>query len=413
MQEQFIVCPHCKKEIPLTEAISHQIREQLQQEFEAEIEKRDRLIEEKIRVLQEREKALEEGRKALDKEVAERIARERETIEASIRRQITEESELKTKDLMEQLRVKDKKLQESREAELALRKERRELEEARQAFELEMARTLDEEREKIRVAAVRTVADEHRLKDLEKEKQISDLRKQIDELRRKAEQGSQQMQGEVLEVELEDILRVNFPSDTIEPVPKGIRGADVVQKVYGETGQYCGTIIWESKRTRAWNDGWIQKLKDDRREVRADIAVLLSVALPKDVRNFAYIEGIWVTDYASIIGLTIALRTNLIQVAMAKLAAVGKQEKMGILYSYLSGSEFRQKVEAIVEAFVSMKQDLEQEKRAMTRMWTKREKQIERVVTNTAGMYGDMQGIIGASLPAIKSLEMDAPLPED
>ena len=412
MKEQYILCPHCNKEIPLTEAISHQIRGQLQQEFEAELKKREGQFEEKARALVVREKQLEENKKSLDARVAEQLKRERGKIEGEVRKQIAEESELKTKDLMEQIREKDKKLQESREAELILRKERRELEESKKAFELEMARKLDEERGKIRDAAARTIADEHRMKDLEKEKQISDLRKQIEELRRKAEQGSQQMQGEVLEVELEDILRVNFPSDAIEPVPKGIRGADIVQKVYCETGQYCGAIIWESKRTKAWSDGWIQKLKDDQREVRAEIAVLLSVVLPKDVTNFAHIEGIWVTDYSSIIGLTIALRTNLIQVAMTKLSAVGKQGKMEILYSYLSGSEFRQRVEAIVEAFVSMKQDLDQEKRAMARMWTKREKQIERVITNTAGMYGDMQGIVGASLPEIKSLEMGASLPE-
>ncbi len=412
MKEQFILCPHCQKEIPLTEAISHQIRGQLQREFEVEIKKREGQFEEKARALLVREKQLEENKKSLDTRVAEQLKKERGKIEGDIRRQIAEEGELKTKDLMEQLREKDKKLQESREAELVLRKERRELEESKKAFELEMARKLDEEREKIRDAAARTIADEHRMKDLEKEKQISDLRKQIEELRRKAEQGSQQMQGEVLEVELEDILRVNFPSDSIEPVPKGIRGADIIQKVYSETGQYCGAIIWESKRTKAWSDGWIQKLKDDQREIRAEIAVLLSVVLPKDVNNFAYFEGIWVTDYSSIIGLTIALRTTLTQVAMTKLSAVGKQEKMEIIYSYLSGSEFRQRVETIVEAFVSMKQDLDQEKRAMARMWTKREKQIERVITNTAGMYGDMQGIIGASLPEIKSLEMDTSLPE-
>ncbi|MBW2637012.1 MAG: DUF2130 domain-containing protein, partial [Deltaproteobacteria bacterium] len=389
MQEQVIICPHCKKEIPLTEAISHQIRGQLQKEFEAERQKSEEQFEQKRQALLEREKELEENKKSLAERIDEQVKKERIKIEAEVKEKITEESELKTKDLLEQLKEKDEKLKASQETELELRKQRRELEESKKAFELEMARKLDEEREKIREAAARTVTDEHRLKDLEKEKQISDLRKQIEELRRKAEQGSQQMQGEVLELELEEILKINFSSDIIEPVPKGIRGADVVQKVHSQTGQYCGTIIWESKRTKAWSDTWIQKLKDDQREVRADIAVLLSIALPKDVNNFAYTDGIWVTDYSSIIGLTIALRMNLIQVAMTKLSSVGKQEKMEVLYTYLSGTEFRQKVEAIVEAFVTMKKDLDQEKRAMTKIWSKREKQIERVINNTAGMYGD------------------------
>jgi len=412
MQEQVIICPHCKKEIPLTEAISHQIRGQLQKEFEAERQKSEEQFEQKRQALLEREKELEENKKSLVERINEEVKKEREKIEAEVKKKITEENEIKTKDLLEQLNEKDKKLKASQETELDLRKQRRELEESKKAFELEMARKVDEEREKIREAATRTVTDEHKLKDLEKEKQISDLRKQIEELRRKAEQGSQKMQGEVLELELEEILKINFPSDIIEPVPSGIRGADVLQKVHSQTGQYCGTIIWESKRTKAWSDTWLQKLKDDQREVRADIAVLLSIALPKDVNNFTYTDGIWVTDYSSIIGLTIALRMNLIQVAMTKLSSVGKQEKMEVLYTYLSGIEFRQKVEAIVEAFVTMKKDLDQEKRVMTKIWSKREKQIERVIINTAGMYGDMQGIIGASLPEIKSLEMEPSSPE-
>ena len=413
MAEQFITCPHCKKEIPLTEAISHQIREQLQKNFEAEKQKAKKELEEKARALSAKEKELDAARKSVDEQIAERIKTERSRIEAEAAKKARDDTELKIKDLNDQIGEKDKKLQESQKAELELRRQRRELEESKKAFELEMERKLDEEREKVRENAVRTVSEEHRLKDLEKEKQISDLRGKIEDLKRRAEQGSQQMQGEVLEIELEDILKANFPSDMIEPVPKGIRGADILQKVHNQTGQYCGTIIWESKRTKAWSDSWIGKLKDDQWEVRADVAVILSTALPKDVNTFAYHDGIWITDYSSLIGLVTALRINLIQVAMTKLAAVGKQEKMEVLYTYLSGSEFRQRVEAIVEAFVSMKDDLDKEKRSMMKTWSKREKQIERVINNTAGMYGDMQGIIGASLPEIKSLEMETASSDD
>jgi len=406
MQEQFIICPHCGKEIPLTQAISHQIRRQMQQEFEEQRKKKEQELEEKAQLLRAGERELEESKRLLEEQVALRIRKERDKIEEEMRRKVAEESEIRTRDLVDRLAIKEKQLKEAQESELAVRKERRELEESKKAFELQVARRLDEEREKIREATARAIGEEHRFKELDKEKQISDLRKQIEELRRKAEVGSQQAQGEILEIELEDILKANFPADAIEPVPKGIRGADILQKIHSAAGRQCGTIIWESKRTKAWSDGWIQKLKDDQREVKADIAVLLSVALPQNVRNFGYIDGIWVTDYSSIVGLTIALRMNLIQVAMAKLSSVGKQEKMEVLYGYLSGPEFRQKVEAIVEAFVTMKDDLDQEKRAMTKIWAKRGKQIERVIANTAGMYGDMQGIIGASLPEIKSLEM-------
>ncbi|MDP8219672.1 MAG: DUF2130 domain-containing protein [Candidatus Theseobacter exili] len=412
MTEQVIICPYCKREIPLTEAISHQIREQLLKDFEAEREKAEKLLDQKNEALRAKEKELEDAKKSMEEQITQKVKAEKEKIEVEIKKKVVEESELKIKDLIGQVEEKDKKLQESQKAELELRKQRRELEESKKNFELEMARKIDEERNKIRDTALKTVSDEYRLKDLEKEKQISDMRKQIEELKRRAEQGSQQMQGEVLELDLEDVLRINFPLDEIAPVPKGIRGADILQKVHNQTGQYCGTVIWESKRTKAWSDGWMQKLRDDQREVHADIAVILSIALPKDVNNFAFIDGIWVTDYSSMIGLVTALRINLIQVAMAKLSAVGKQEKMEVLYNYLSGQEFRQRVEAIVEAFVSMKGDLDKEKRAMNKIWSKREKQIERVVLNTSGMYGDMQGIIGASLPEIKSLELETSVDE-
>lgn len=366
MPDQVITCPHCHKEIPLTEAISHQMREKLQKEFEGQSKK-------------------------IEKEAKQR-AKEAVTLEL--------------KDLREEILEKEKKLQESQKAELELRKDRRKLEEDKKTFELEMTRKIDEERKNIQDEALKKASEGHRLKDLEKEKKISDLTTQIQDLKRTVEQGSQQTQGEVLELELEEILKSNFPLDQIEPVPKGIRGADILQKVHNQSGHYSGTIIWESKRTKAWSNGWIEKLKDDQREVKAEIAVLMTTTLPKEVKNFASLNGIWITDHASIVGLATALRLSLTQVANTKMAAVGKNEKMEVLYNYLSGPEFRQKIEAMVETFVSMKKDLDQEKRAMTKNWSKREKQIERVVNNISGMYGDMEGIIGASLPQIKSLEL-------
>ncbi|MCK9274996.1 MAG: DUF2130 domain-containing protein [Syntrophales bacterium] len=409
MPENVIICPNCRREIPLTEAISHRIREELKKEQEEETRKKEFELQERISALKEKEERLVRERKSFDSTITERLKVEQERIEKETKLRMSKAVEAELKDLRTQIDEKNRRLDEAQELELALRKERRELEEAKRAFELEMARKLDEERRRIRDAAVAEMQEAQRLKDLDKDKLIGDLKKQIEEMRRKAEQGSQQMQGEVLELELEDILRGHFPCDEIEPVPKGIRGADVFQKVHNGAGHLCGAILWESKRTKAWSDGWIDKLKDDQREMRADIAVLFTVALPKEVPHFAYIDGIWVTDYISVVGLVTALRMSLIQVALTKRASVGKNEKMEVLYNYLSGPEFRQKIEAIVETFISMKGDLDQEKRAMTRIWAKREKQIERVVQNTIGMYGDMQGIIGASLPQIESLTLDAP----
>lgn len=406
MANQTILCPHCKKEIPLTEAISHQIREELQKEFAAEGRKREQEIALKEQALMKREKAIEE-------EYAQKMRLERARLEKELRQRAEEKIALELKDLQSQVAEKELKLKEAQKAELELRKERRELEERQKTLELEMHRKLDEGKALIREEAMKNLSEEHRLKDLEKDKQIKDMLKQIEELRRKAEQGSQQTQGEVLELELEEILKANFPLDQIEPVGKGRRGADILQKVHNQHGQYCGTIIWESKRTKAWAEGWIEKLKDDQQEAKAEIAVLATSVLPKEVANFGYMNGVWVTDYTLTVCLAIALRINLIQVANAKMAAVGKNEKMEVLYNYLSGPEFSQRVEAIVGSFVSMKNDLDQEKRAMNKIWSKREKQIERVIHNVSGMYGDMQAIAGASLPQIKSLELKTLIEDD
>lgn len=453
LPEQVIICPNCQTKIPLTEAISHQIREK----FEAEFVKKEKEIKEKIEKeakqkaeeaiaiqledlqsqitekdeklqkaqkagleLRKKERELEEGRRNFELEMAQKheefeaeFARKekeiKEKFEKEIKQKAEEEIAIQLEDLRSQITEKDEKLQKARNAELDLLKQKRELEESKRTIELEMTRKLDEEREKIRNTTLEEAMKGHRLKDLEKDKQISDMINQINDLKRKAEQGSQQTQGEVLEIELEDFLRNKFPLDYIEPVSKGIRGADVLQKVHNQYGVFCGTIIWESKNAKLWKDAWIAKLKDDQIAAKADFAVLMTTTLPKDVNNFSYInDGVWVTDYTSIAGLATALRLNLIQVATMKLAAEGKDSKMEVLYNYLSGPKFVQKVNAIVEAFKSLQDDLDQEKRAMKRIWSKREKQIERVIDNTTAMYGDMQGIIGTSLPQIESLELKA-----
>ncbi|MCZ7401931.1 MAG: DUF2130 domain-containing protein [Candidatus Methanoperedens sp.] len=456
MSEQVIICPNCQTKIPLTEAISHQIREKMHKEFETEFLKKEKEFKEKFEKeakqkaeeaiaidledlrgqISEKDKKLKEAQKAeldlrkqkreledskrnfelekakkheeLEAEFLKKEKEFKEKFEKEARQKAQEAIAIDLEDLRGQISEKDKKLKEAQKAELDLRKQKRELEDSKRNFELEMAKKLDEEREKIRDMTLERAKEEHKLKDLEKDKKIAGMLTQIDELKRKAEQGSQQTQGEALEQELEDILKSAFLHDDIEPVPKGIRGADVLQRVHTQQGACCGTIIWESKNAKIWKDSWIVKLKDDKIAVGADIAVLMTTTLPNDVKNFAHYKGAWVTNYTSIVGLATALRINLIEATRMKLATEGKNSKMEVLYNYLSGSEFRQKVEAIVEAFESMKKDLEKEKRAMMSIWSKREKQIERVIFNTATMYGDMQGIIGASMPQIESLELKA-----
>jgi hypothetical protein len=368
MADQTIVCPYCKREIALTEAITGMIKEDLRKEF----------------------------------------ARDKADIEKAAKSKVEKEYSVKIRALEDEVSVAEKKLEEAQQAELGLRKERAELESRAKSIDLEVARKVDEERKTIQEEAIKKADEEHLLKDKEKDRLIGDMKKQIDDLKRKAEQGSQQAQGEVLEVELEGVLKTSFPFDMVEPVPKGIRGADVIHKINNQVGQHCGSIIWESKYTKNWSEGWIDKLKDDQRSVKAEIAVLLSVALPKEINCCGYYKGVWITNHSSLTGLASALRSGLIEAAGARQASLGKHEKMEAIYDYLSGPVFRQKIEAIVETFVHMKNDLDGEKRAMGKLWAKREKQIERVIKNVVGMHGEMEGIIGASLPKIDSMELKA-----
>ena len=248
---------------------------------------------------------------------------------------------------------------------------------------------------------------------MEKDQTITAMQKQIEELRRRAEQGSQQLQGEVQELELEAILTTKFPRDTILPVPKGEFGGDVLQRVVGPSGQVCGTILWESKRTKNWSDGWLPKLREDQRAAKAEIAIIISQVLPKDVETFGCVDTVWVAHPKVALPVAATLRQTLIEVACVRQANEGQQSKMEIIYQYLTGPRFRQRVEAIVEAFSSMKKDLDVERKAITRQWAKREEQIERVMQATVGMYGDFQGIAGRTLQEIEGLEFQGMLATD
>jgi hypothetical protein len=309
------------------------------------------------------------------------------------------------------MKVQAKELDEARKVELAMRKRERELERSQQDLELSVARRIDEERARIVSEAQERLAEQHRLKDAEKERQLSDMRRQIEDLKRKAEQGSQQTQGEAGESELEVALRCAFPFDEVRPVAQGVRGADIHQVVVNARGIACGAILWECKNAKNWSDGWIAKLKEDQRALRADVAVLVTTSLPKGCSRFMLLDGVIVTDFASVAPLASVLRANLLQLAQARSAAISKDEKLELLYRYLSGVEFRQRVEAIVEAFERMREDLEQERRAAERQWAKRAKQIESVTFNISGMYGDLQGLVPA-LPSIARLELPAAEPE-
>jgi hypothetical protein len=322
------------------------------------------------------------------------------------------EVELELKSLKDDAAAKSKLLLEAQKNELELRKKTTELEDRARALDLEVQRKVDAEKAVVREQAQKEFAeqrkdevDKQRMKDAEVEKVNTDLKRRIEELTRKLEQGSQQLQGEVQELDLEATLRARFPRDTIEPVAKGQFGGDCLQHVLSSSGQAAGTILWEAKRTKAWSDGWLAKLRDDQRAAKADFAVLLTQALPKSVERFGLVDGVWVCDAASAFPLTVALRNSLLELAGVRQSGTGQKTKMEQLYAYLTGPEFRRRVEAIVESFRGMKEDLDRERTWLTKQWAKRDKEIQRALESSAGMVGDLQGIAGKALAEIEGLE--------
>ncbi len=406
MPDQTITCPFCSKDIALTETLSRQMRESVRKEFEGQALEKEAELKKREDQLVAKGREIEEAKKTADEDFARKLIVEKARIAAEEGKKAKDASATELKDMRERVAEKEAEAEKARAFEIELRRERQKFEDDKKSFELDVQRRLDAERDQIKRNTLDMFTEEHRLKDSEKDKMINDLKRNLDEMKRKVEQGSMQTQGEVLEEELEDLLKAHFPVDVIEPVGKGIRGADILQKVYTRGGQHCGTIVWELKRTKAWSDDWIGKLKDDQREVRAEVAVLVSEAMPREVTSFRLVDGVWVCAIPLAISLAEALRMGLMDMAKSRMSAVGKNEKMETMYNYLCGPEFRQKIDAIVEAFRGMKEDLDKEKKWFVKSWAKREKQIERVVFNTVKMHGDMQGIMGASLPELASLEL-------
>lgn len=401
-----IRCPKCSHAFPISEGILSQVRDGLSEEFEgerkrllADVESRESNLQEKASELAAKEKTLAD---AVESKVAEKL----ELIRIEESNKASQRLEMEFADLKGQLEENQAALKEAKSKELDLLKRQREIESAKEDLELQVARKLDEEREKIREEASRIASEENQLRVAEKDKKISDLIKQVDEMKRKAEQGSMQLQGEVLELSIEEQLISSFPADRIEPVAKGVNGADVNHAVVSAMGRECGSIIYETKRTKHWQAAWVEKLKKDQLAAKAQIPVIVTRALPEGIDRFGQHEGIWVCDYESAIPLAAALRFSLIEVSREQLANEGRTEKAEVLYSYVTGTEFRQRIEAMVNYFSQMKSDLEKERRATERLWSKRETQILGIQQNIAMMFGSMEAIAGKALPTVGELEL-------
>lgn len=369
-----IKCPNCGTQIEISSALSQSVKEEIEKELE---NKHALETEEKVRL--EVEKALSGSADQL-------------------------------KLIQEELRFKSEKLEEARDQALKLHEEKIRLEDEKKSFELDKKRQLDEERDKIKQQTLTEFSEQHRLKDLEKDKQMNDLKRALEEAQMKASLTSQQLQGEVLELDLEEFLKTSFPFDEISPVEKGARGADISQTVKTNLGNVCGVILWESKRAKAWTDDWASKLKEDLRSSKANIPVIVTTVLPKEIKTgFGLHEGVWVTRIDFVKPLAELMRTRLIESAREKFVSQNRANKSEALYSYIVSHEFQQQVESIIDVYQEMQDQLSKERAAFEKIWKSRESQAKRLLTGTAGMIGSMQGIVGQTLPQIKGLELLEP----
>lgn len=405
-----IQCPKCGENIPITETLNNQLTERAREEIKRQLVDEQKALTAKEKELQTRETKLAQAEQDIDDRVATKLSSQRSKLvkeaEEKALEKARENESLELRDLKTDAAEKAKKLKALEANELQLRKEKRELEAAKENLELDVTRKIDGERESIRQEALKAASEQHRLKDAEKDKKLNDALRINEELNRKLQQGPQQIQGEVLELELEAALRKYCPSDEIAPVPKGVHGANVLQTVHTKSGTSCGTIIWEAKHTKKFDDGWIPKLKDDRLQAGANIAVLVTSVLPKEFEYFGSKDDVWITTPKYIPNLIAALRMILEEQEQARRTVANKSERVEALFNYFTGPDFTNRVKASMEVFIALQEDFDKEKRAIQRLWAKREERLQRCQGYLTGMYGSLQGLLGASMEPIAVLEL-------
>jgi hypothetical protein len=417
MNDPQIICPNCSREIKLTESLAAPLIAATRQQFQKQLAAKDEDIAKKEEALRAQQEQLVRDRETIEDQLKTRLSAERSQIVTAEAKKAREaaaiELESKSKQLSElqQEREQDKiKLAAAQRAQVEFLRRERELEDVRRELDLTIEQRVQASLTEVHTKARQEAEDALKGQVSQKDAQIATMNRTIEELKRKADQGSQQTQGEALEMELEELLRASFPLDLIEPVGKGEFGGDVVQHVNSALGQAAGVILWEFKNTKNWSDGWLSKLREAQRTAKADVALIISQALPKEVETFALIEGVWVAHPRCAIPVAVAMRHSLIEIASTRNAQLGQQTKMELVYQYLTGPRFKQRLEGIIEKFDELRDDLDKERKFMNRAWAKREGQIQGVIDSMTGMWGDLQGIAGKALPEIASL--DAPLLE-
>lgn len=379
-----IKCPNCGHEFEPTDSI----REEVQKELRAKMSEWQKQQQQKFDV------QLSEEKKRTQKET-----------EEVLRKSIVSDFENKLRLLEENNKENQEKLKLSREKEIEFLKKEQALLSKEQELDLQLQKMLLEERNKLAELIRKEEAEkvslketEYQLKNKELEEKLEAQKRLVDEMKRKSEQGSMQMQGEAQELLLEDVLRQSFPYDSIEEVGKGVKGADCILLVRNKFGQECGKIIFESKRTKDFSDQWIEKLKADMRSQSATVAVIVTQAMPKGLDRFGEKDGVWVCSFAEVKALTYVLRDSILRIAQATIGQENKGEKMHMLYDYLTGNEFAEQWKAIREGFMSMKMSIQKERDAMEKLWKQREKQLEKVLLNAAHIRGSVEGIAGTDV---------------
>ncbi|MEO8763258.1 MAG: DUF2130 domain-containing protein [Ginsengibacter sp.] len=411
-----IVCPNCKNEFAPEDAIARELEKEYANKLKTD---RDSLS--KQFSLQQQELAIQqsefdEKKKKENELFAEKVQKEKQKMEVELQEQLRKsiggDFENQLKMLKESNQENEEKLVIARQKEMEFLKKEQVLKNKEADLEIQLLKRLQEERSQVIELIRKQETEKNSLKETEHQmivkelgKQLEDQRKLAEEMRRKADQGSMQLQGEAQEFVLEDKLREYFPFDTILEVGKGVEGADCMMIVRNSMGDECGKIIFESKRTKSWNNIWLDKLKNDMRNKQADLAILVSQVFPKGMDCFGERDGVWLCSFKELPGLASALRNAIIRIAESKKSEENKGEKMQMLYNYLTGLEFRQQIEAIVEGFVAMKNSISKERIQMEKSWKEREKQLDKVLLNTSGMYGSIKGIAGASVQNIPLLE--------
>lgn len=405
-----IKCPNCGTSIDVQDILAHQLEDEIKQKYQLQLADEKKKVDLEQEKLSKAKEEFEQNKKQENELFQERIESklkdERKAIEEKLKKKLVEEQSDQFQALQKELNEKSEQIKELNRTKAEIEKLKRENAEVKESVEAESQKKLNEilisEKDKIR----RAEEEKNELRFKELQKQLEDQRKLTEEMKRKQDQGSMQLQGEVQELAIEEWLSVQFPLDTIEEIKKGARGGDCIQIVNTRSRQNCGKIYYESKRTKDFQSNWIEKFKTDMREKNADIGVLVTEAMPSDLDRMGIKDGIWVCSYEEFKGLCAVLRESIIQLSLVASAQENKGDKMHMLYDFLTSNTFRMQVEAIVEGFSSMKEALESEKRAMQRIWKEREKQIEKVITNTIDMYGSIKGIAGNAIQSVKALEL-------